>query len=49
MFLALLYEHVKSEAVTSFSSQTTELRRRFDRKNDKNHDCASFLKIHSQT
>jgi hypothetical protein len=37
MFLALLYEYVKSEALTSFFSQTTELKRRFDRKNDKNH------------
>lgn len=47
MFLALLYEYVKSEALTSFFSQTTELARRFDRKNDKNHDFASLLKIHA--
>ena len=46
MFLALLYEYVKSEALTSFFSRTTELTRRFDRKNDKNHDCVTLLKTH---
>ena len=42
MFLVLLYEYVKSEALTSFFTQTTELTRLFDRNNDKNHDCADF-------
>jgi hypothetical protein len=45
MFLALLYEYEKSEALTSFFSQSIELTRRSDRKNDKNHECASLLKI----
>ena len=45
MFLALLYEYVKSESLTSFFSQTTELTRRFDQKKDENHDCVSLLKI----
>jgi hypothetical protein len=45
MFLALLYEYVKSEALPSLFSQSTELTRRFDRKNDKNHEFASLLKI----
>jgi hypothetical protein len=47
MFLALLYECVKTEVLTSFFSQTTESTRRFDRKNDKNHGSASLLKIHA--